>query len=61
MKNDPRSCDRNFYNCVMKPEKNSGLQRGLNPWEESVIHADEPQVESDKLTGKFICKSNNHL
>ena len=33
MKNDPRSCDRNFYNCVMKPEKkNSGLQRGLNPW-----------------------------
>ena len=30
MKNDPRSCDRNFYNCVKKPEKNSGLQRGLN-------------------------------
>ena len=29
MKNDPRSCDRNFYNCVKKPEKNSGLQRGL--------------------------------
>ena len=26
MKNDPRSCDRNFYNCVKKPEKNSGLQ-----------------------------------
>ena len=32
MKNDPRSYDRNFYNCVKKPEKNSGLQRGLNPW-----------------------------
>ena len=32
MKNDPRSCDRNFYNCVKKPEKNSGLQRGLNSW-----------------------------
>ena len=32
MKNDPRSCDRNFYNCVKKPEKNSGLQRGLNLW-----------------------------
>ena len=33
MKNDPRSYDRNFYNCVKKPEKkkNSGLQRGLNP------------------------------
>ena len=23
MKNDPRSCDRNFYNCIKKPEKNS--------------------------------------
>ena len=32
MKNDPRSYDRNFYNCVKKPDKNSGLQRGLNPW-----------------------------
>ena len=31
MKNDPRSYDRNFCNCVKKPEKNSGLQRGLNP------------------------------
>ena len=32
MKNDPRSNDRNLCNCVKKPEKNSGLQRGLNPW-----------------------------
>ena len=32
MKNDPRSYDRNFNNCVKKPEKNSGPQRGLNPW-----------------------------
>ena len=36
MKNDPRSYDRNFYNCVKKPEKKkkkkSGLQWGLNPW-----------------------------
>ena len=31
-KNDPRSYARNVYNCVKKPEKNSGLQRGLNPW-----------------------------
>ena len=23
---------RNLCNCVKKPEKNSGLQRGLNPW-----------------------------
>ena len=34
MKNDPRSCDHNFYNCVKKPEKkNSGLQRApLKSW-----------------------------
>ena len=24
--------ERNLCNCVKKPEKNSGLQRGLNPW-----------------------------
>ena len=30
MKNDPRSYDRNFCNCIKKPEKNSGLQRGLD-------------------------------
>ena len=29
--NDRRS-ERNLCNCVKKPEKNSGLQRGLNPW-----------------------------
>ena len=27
-----RSSERNLCNCVKKPEKNSGLQRGLNPW-----------------------------
>ena len=32
MKNNPHSYDRNFYNCVKKPEKNPGLQQGLNPW-----------------------------
>ena len=30
-RNDRRSA-RNLCNCVKKPEKNSGLQRGLNPW-----------------------------
>ena len=30
-RNDHRS-ERNLCNCVKKPEKNSGLQRGLNPW-----------------------------
>ena len=32
MQNDARSYERNFYNCIKKPEKNSGLQWGLNPW-----------------------------
>ena len=27
-----RHSERNLCNCVKKPEKNSGLQRGLNPW-----------------------------
>ena len=30
-RNDRRS-KRNLCNCVKKPEKNSGLQRDLNPW-----------------------------
>ena len=30
-RNDRRS-ERDVWNCVKKPEKNSGLQRGLNPW-----------------------------
>ena len=30
-RNDRRS-ERNLCKCVKKPEKNSGLQRGLNPW-----------------------------
>ena len=30
-RNDRRS-ERNLCNCAKKPEKNSGLQRGLNPW-----------------------------
>ena len=37
MKNDPRSCDRNPRNCVKQPEKNSGLQRGLNPWPQASL------------------------
>ena len=30
-RNDRRS-ERNLCNCVEKPKKNSGIQRGLNPW-----------------------------
>ena len=31
MKNDPRRCQCNLCNCVMKPEKKSGLQLGFKP------------------------------
>ena len=31
LRNDRRS-ERNLCNCVKKPEKHPGLQRGLNPW-----------------------------
>ena len=31
MKNDPRSYDRNFSNCVKKPEKNFRTSTGLEP------------------------------
>ena len=33
MKNDPRSYDRNFYNCVKKPEKKEKFRTstGLEP------------------------------
>ena len=30
-RNDRRS-ERNLCHCLKRPEKNSGLQRGLNPW-----------------------------
>ena len=31
MKNDPRSYDHNFYNCVKKPEKKFRTSMGLEP------------------------------
>ena len=31
MKTDPRSCERSYMQLRKKPEKNSGLKRGLNP------------------------------
>ena len=51
MKNDPRSYDRNFCNCVKKPEKNSGLQRGLNPWPMSYEATD---VGSRWILGSYV-------
>ena len=59
MKNDPRSCDRNLYNCVKKPEKNSGLQRGLNPWpREYRCDALPTELWSHWRWEQVICYSN---
>ena len=49
MKNDPRSCDRNFYNCVKKPEKISGLQRGICIIQENV--SKHSVIKDEKCAG----------
>ena len=60
MKNDPRSYDRNFYNCVEKPEKNSGLQRGLNPWPRDTgatlyqLSYEATDVGSRSIVGSYV-------
>ena len=60
MKNDPRSCDHNFYNCVKKPEKNSGLQRGLNPWPRDTgatlyqLSYEATDVGSRSIVGSYV-------
>ena len=60
MKGDPRSYDRNFCNCVKKPEKNSGLQRGLNPWPRDTgatlyqLSYEATDVGSRSILGSYI-------
>ena len=60
MKNDPRSCNRNFYNCVKKPEKNSGLQQGLNPWPPNTgatlyqLSYEATDVGSRSIVGSYV-------
>ena len=60
MKNDPRSYDRNFCNCVKKPEKNSGLQRGLNPWPRDTgatlyqLSYEATDVGSRSIVGSYV-------
>ena len=60
MKNDPRSYDRNFYSCVKKPEKNSGLQRGLNPWPRDTsatlyqLSYEATDVGSRSIVGSYV-------
>ena len=34
---DPRSYERNLCNCACRSLKNSGLQRGLNPWPRDTV------------------------
>ena len=60
MKNDPRSYDRNFCNCVKKPEKNSGHQRGLNPWPRDTgatlyqLSYEATYVRSRSILGSYV-------
>ena len=61
MKNDLRSCDRNFDNCVKKPEKKiSGLQRGLIPWSRDTgptlyqLSYEATDVGSRSILGSYV-------
>ena len=59
MKNDPRSYDHNFYNCVKKPEKNSGLQRGLNRDTGATLYQlsyEATDVGSRSILGSYVVK-----
>ena len=63
-RNDRRS-ERNLCNCVKKPEKNSGLQRGLNPWPRNYrCNALPTELWShwrwEQINCGFIC-SNTHF
>ena len=58
-RNDRRS-ERNLCNCVKKPEKNSGLQRGLNPWPRdtgAMLHQlsyEATDVGSRSIVGSYV-------
>ena len=60
MKDDPCSYDRNFCNCIKKPKKNSGLQRGLNPWPRDTgatlyqLSYEATDVGSRSILGSYI-------
>ena len=66
MKNDPHSYDRNFCNCVKKPEKNSGLQWGLNPWPRDTgatlyqLSYEATDVGSRSILGSYICSRERY-
>ena len=58
-RNDRRS-ERNLCNCVKKPEKNSGLQRGLNPWPRDTgamlyqLSYEATDVGSRSIVGSYV-------
>ena len=51
---------RNLSNCVKKPEKNSGLQRGLNPWPRDTgamlyqLSYEATDVGSRSIVGSYV-------
>ena len=51
---------RNLSNCVKKPEKNSGLQRGLNPWPHDTgamlyqLSYEATDVGSRSIVGSYV-------
>ena len=60
IRSDRRS-ERNLCNCVKKPEKkNSGLQRGLNPWPRDTgamlyqLSYEATDVESRSIVGSYV-------
>ena len=59
-RNDRRS-ELNLCNCVKKPEKNSGLKRGLNPWPRDFTGAmlfqlsyEATDVGSSSIVGSYV-------
>ena len=58
-RNDPRS-ERNLCHCVKKHERNSGLQRGLNPWPRDTgamlyqLSYEATDVGSRSIVGSYV-------
>ena len=58
-RNDLRS-ERNLCNCVNKPKKKSGLQRGLNPWRRDYrrmlykLSYEATDVGSRSIVGSYV-------
>ena len=55
---DPRSYERNLCNCGYKPEKNSGLLRGLN-LAKPVRRANQLSYEATDVGGWSFVSSND--